>query len=261
MFDHHRRVIQRMAARFQADPTVLALLIIGSVARGDARADSDVDCYLVVTDEAYHARRAANQLTVDADDLCEYPHGHAGGRVLDLAYLHAVAARGPEPARFAFMHAIPALSRLPNIGELLAPIAVYPEHERTEKMISFASQLPVHLSYLELGEYSQNPYLLAQTAVELVLFGGRLILAHNRMLYPNRKWFLREFERAPEKPPGIIALARRLLQQPGIAVATTFCERILQFQPWPQPPEGVMARFQNDRELQWQHGGVPLADR
>jgi hypothetical protein len=71
---------------------------------------------------------------------------------------------------------------------------------------------------------------------------------------------MQEFERAPEKPHDIIPIARQLLQQPDIAVATTFCERILQFQPWPQPPEGAMERFQNDREMQWQHGGVPLAD-
>ncbi|HEU5012607.1 MAG TPA: nucleotidyltransferase domain-containing protein [Roseiflexaceae bacterium] len=260
MYGHHERVIRRMTERFQDDPAVLALIIIGSVARGDARADSDVDCHLVVTDDAYEARRAAHQLSVNADDLCDYPHGHAGGRVVNLGYLQDAAARGPEPVRFAFVHATPAFARVPDLDQLLAAIPRYPEHERTEKMISFASQLPVHLSYLVLGEYSQNPYLLAQTAVELVLFGGRLILAHNRMLYPNRKWFMQEFERAPEKPHDIIPIARQLLQQPDIAVATTFCERILQFQPWPQPPEGAMERFQNDREMQWQHGGVPLAD-
>jgi predicted nucleotidyltransferase len=260
MYPHHQRTIQRLIDRFAPDPSVLALIIIGSVARGDARADSDVDCLLLVDDPAYQARRAANQLLINADDLCDQPGGQAGGRVIDLAFLYDVAVRGPEPARFAFVRAIPAFARLPNLAELLAPVARYPEHQRTEKMISFASQLPVHLSYLQLGEYSQNPYLLAQTAVELVLFGGRLILAHNRMLYPNRKWFLREFERAPDKPDGIVELAMQLLTQPSIAHATTFCERILQFQPWPQPAEGTLARFQNDRELHWREHSVPLAD-
>jgi hypothetical protein len=261
MYPQHARTIRRLTERFGADPDVLALIIIGSVARGEAREDSDVDCYLVVTDAAYATREAAHALSFSADDLCDYPGGHAGGRVVDLAYLHDVAARGPEPARYAFTGAFPAVSRLPGLAELLEQIPRYPEAERTEKMISFVSQLPVHFSYLVLGEYSQNPYLLAQTAVELVLFGGRLILAHNRMLYPNRKWFLRELARAPEKPADLLDRATALLTRPGIATAGAFCDSVLQFQHWPQPPEGTMARFQEDRELHWRTGPAPLAER
>jgi hypothetical protein len=260
MYAHHQRTITRLTERFQDDSAVLALLVIGSVARGDARADSDVDTLLVVTDSAYDERRASGALTFDADDLCDHPDGHAGGRLIDQGFLREVAERGPEPARFAFVRAIPAIARLPELKDLLVQIPEYPERERTEKMISFASQLPMHLSYLELGEYSRNPYLLAQTAVELVLFGGRLILAYNRMLYPNRKWFLREFERAPDKPAGIVELARHLLVQPSIALAQAFCDQIADFADWPQPPEGAMARFQNDSELQWRWGRPPLAD-
>jgi hypothetical protein len=114
MYPHHQRTIQRLIDRFQPDPTVLALIIIGSVARGEARADSDVDCLLLVTDASYQARRAANQLSINADDLCDDPQGQAGGRVIDLAYLQDVAARGPEPARFAFVQAFPAFARWPS---------------------------------------------------------------------------------------------------------------------------------------------------
>src|SRR5215212_3329702 len=134
MYLHHQRAIQRMIGRFQPDPAVLALIIIGSVARGDARADSDVDCLLLVDDAAYQARRVANQLSINAGDLCDYPHGHAGGRVIDLAYLQDVVTRGPEPARFAFVQAIPAFARLPNLADRLGLIAQYPEHERAEKL-------------------------------------------------------------------------------------------------------------------------------
>jgi hypothetical protein len=150
---------------------------------------------------------------------------------------------------------------VPDLAALISRIPVYSERERTEKMIGFASQLPVHFAYMQLADYSQNPYLLAETAVELVLFGGRLLLAHNRILYPGRKWFMRQLECAPQKPAGLLALATDLLRHPGIAPAETFCAAIAAFNDWPQAPEGAMARFQRDRELLWRIGIPPLADR
>lgn len=137
---------------------------------------------------ADHARRVERgQLGFVADDLV--PDTHVGGAIVDVAFLYDAAERGPEPARYAFVNARPVFSRVAELDALLSRIPVYPEEERERKMASFASQLPVHLAYLELGEYSDNPWLLAQTSTELVLFGGRLILAHNRMLFPNRKQF------------------------------------------------------------------------
>ncbi len=260
MYAHHQQAIERLRDRLEPDPDNLALLIIGSVGRGEAHERSDLDCMLIVTDDEYERREAAGTLLLTADDLCAYPDGHAGAGLVRLQFVHDVAMRGAEPARFAFIGTIIAFSRIPHLDQLIARIPRYPEHQRTEKMMSFVSQLPVHLSYMRLAEYSRNPYLLAQCAVEIVLFGGRLILAHNRMLYPNRKLFLRELERAPDKPYGLIELATTLLEHPGIRSASAFCETILEFADWPQPPEGSMARFQHDRELQWWWGTPTLAD-
>ncbi len=69
MYAHHQQTIARLADRCQADPTMLALIIVGSVARGDAHAGSDVDCYLVATDAEYQSRLAAGTTGFHADDL------------------------------------------------------------------------------------------------------------------------------------------------------------------------------------------------
>jgi hypothetical protein len=263
MYAHHRRVVETMVDRVRADPDVLALIVVGSVARGDARADSDVDAYLVVTPEALHGRRSRNEVSFDASDLAtaQYPEGQAGGTIVDSAFLVEVAARGPEPARFAFTDALLAYSRLPGLEDLLARIPMYPQAERHDKLVGFASQLPVHLAYLRLGEYSDNPYLLAQPAVDLVRAGGRLVLAWNRLLYPGRKWFLRSLERAPDKPAGLLEHAERLLWRPSIEAAEAFCAVVSTFQDWPQPPEGAMARFQRDQEQSWLYSHLPLMER
>lgn len=254
MHEHHRRVIERLTERFVPDAEAVALLISGSVARGEARADSDVDAFLVVTDEAFARRRREHALSFEADDLCDYPNGHAGGEVIDLAFLREAVERAPEPTRFAFSGALVAFANVPEVAALAAGIAVYPETERHEKLVSFAAELPVHRSYLAFGEYSRNPYVLAQCAEQLVLFGGRLILAHNRRLFPGRKWFLRELARAPEQPAGLLELAAALLERPSIATSDAFCDAVLHFADWPSPTEGTWDRYRRNHQWRWREG-------
>jgi hypothetical protein len=188
------------------------------------------------------------------------PGGHVGGGIVELGFLVDAAERGPEPTRYAFTNARIVFARDERIAEVVRRIPVYQERERAEKMKSFVSQLPVHLSYLKLGEYSANAWLLAQTAVELVLFGGRLILAHNRILFPNRKQFMRALASASEKPDGIVDLAQGLMGAPSIARAKRFYDAVMDFRDWPVPTEGHWARFSLDRETNWRRGPTALAD-
>jgi predicted nucleotidyltransferase len=259
--EHHARAIEALRRRFEPRAEIQALLIIGSVARGDARPETDIDCCFVVTDEEFARRQRTLELSIHADDLADWEGNQSvGGGAVDFRYLRELAHRGPEPARFAFSDSKVVFSRAPDLMDLLAKIPVYPEIERLEKMRSFVSQLPVHLSYLVLGERSKNNWLLAQTAVELVLFAGRLILAQNRVLFPNRKQFMRAVALAPDKPDRFIQLAEELISQPTTEAAQGFYEAVMSYRDWPVPPEGHWARFSRDREMNWLNGPPALAD-
>ncbi len=260
MLETHRQIIDRMTQRYRADPDVLALIVIGSVARGDAHEHSDVDAIAILTDEAYARYQASGGSPLSAEELSGADHNGTNAAIRGRTYLRAAAERGPKPTRFAFVRTIVPFSRDPGIERLLGEIPVYPEHEREGKLASFASQLPVHLAYLRLGDYSEDPYLLTDTAHELALFGGRLLLAHNRLLYPGRKHFLRQLERAAEKPDRFMWLLRRLLRQPCIPTAEAFCEAVLGFRAWPTPAEGQGARYLGDRDLAWLHGPPALGE-
>jgi len=198
MTREHEEAIALARDRLTPDRDVVAMVVIGSVARGEAQERSDVDVVIVLTEDAARKRAARSELSFRPDDLGT--RIHVGGCFVDEGFLRDVADRGPEPSRFAFLNARLVFSRSPAIARVLERIPVYQEAERVQKMTSFASQLPVHLSYLKLGGYSRNAWLLAQTAVELVLFGGRLILAYNRILFPNRKQFIRVLATAPSSP-------------------------------------------------------------
>ena len=235
-----------------------ALIVIGSTARGDAHPGSDVDCAFVLDRDDREERASRGSLGIHgaaSDGRAEY-----GGEFTDIDVLRRTAELGPEPARFAYTDAIVAFSRIPDLASMLAAIPVYPEAEREEKMKSFVSELPVHLAYLKHAVYTKKEWLLAQTAVELVLFGGRLILAENRILVPNRKHFIAAIERAPRKPDGFVELARELAAHPSIPVAQRFYDGVMSFADWPQPAEGHWARFSRDRETNWRTARPALGD-
>ncbi len=187
MLEPYARAIARLTAELRDDLRYLALIIGGSLAKGRARPDSDVDVLIVATDEEAAARQAAGQIQWLNREVADWPGGYAEGKIINRQFLLDVAARGSEPARAAFTGAIIAFSRLPALAELLARIPVYPEAARASKMASFYAQVLIHTWYMAEAEKRQDAYLRTWAASQLVLFGGRLILAYNRRLFPYHK--------------------------------------------------------------------------
>lgn len=119
----------------------------------------------------------------------------------------------------------------------MSAILTYPQPQRHKTVVSCLQHLPHHLSFLQLGEYSSNPFLLSQRSYFIALFAGRLVLLHNDMLYPGSKQFLAQLEKAPEKPKDFLKLIQALLKEPTIANGEAVIDSVLQFTSWPQPTE------------------------
>ncbi len=260
MREHHQHTIDRLIAHFQTDPAFLALIVGGSIARGWEREDSDVDILLLANDEEYARRLAHRELHYFSIDFCNYPGGYVDGKIMDLAFLKEVSDHGSEPARAAFKGAILAYSHLPELEALLKDIPIYPESQRTAHIQSFFAQVQALLWYVGEAEKRNDNYLLRKMSADLVLFGGRLILAHNRILYPVHKWFMKELEQAPEKPDNFLPLADELMDHPSKQTADAFARCVLDFSSWDTPSEGWPARFMEDTEWSWRRGCSPIAD-
>ncbi|MFX1283021.1 MAG: nucleotidyltransferase family protein [Promethearchaeota archaeon] len=245
-FNHHKQIIYKLKQHFMDDPNVHALIINGSVARGSAGPESDVDFVLVVSEEEYENREHNNKIHFSCNSFCIPPCIAVNGSAKTVEMLKWLANNGSDVARYAFVQANIIFSKLSDLNRILEQITVFPTHDITEKLESFYSQVKMHYSYLEYGHYSQNTYVLYQTAVLLALFGGRMILTHNNMFYPGRKWFMTQLEEAKQKPKDFIYFTKELLQYPNLTNAKEFCDILLNFRDWPKPPEGWFNRFEKD---------------
>jgi len=60
-----------------------------------------------------------------------------------------------------------------------------------------------------------NRYTITRAASQLALFSGRLILAHNRTLFPYHKWLTRTLESVEDKPVELLSQIEALLEYPN----------------------------------------------
>lgn len=173
MYAHHRQTLEKLAEKLEQDPSCLAAITSGSVAKGTASETSDVDVHLVLTDEAYAEYERNDRLSYVDREVSTYEGGYADIKVINRRFLELAARRGNEPTRYAFTRAEVLFSRIPELDELVARIPVYPEENRERNLREFCAQIYLYgLHFAKQAGQKNDAYLLAHTAGQLVFLAG-----------------------------------------------------------------------------------------
>ena len=258
--DHHQRAIDRLADAYRDDPRYRALIIGGSVAKGYARDDSDVDFLIVATDDAFEEHQRTRDLFINRRDFCDYEGGFVDGKIINLSFLEELAKKGNEPSRAAFEGAFTAFSHIPSLDDLLQRIPVYPEAGHDDRIRAFYCMAFIQHWLLHEAERHGNRYTLLRAATQLALFAGRLILAHNRRLFPYHKWFYRTLKSVPEKPAGLMTYFDALLEEPRGDHATGLFELVRDYRDWGISDIEAYTWFMTDVEWSWMSDKTPMED-
>ena len=260
MHSHHRAAVERVTERLRADPELLALLLAGSLAHGFARAGSDVDLLLVVPDEVHEARRLAGDLQFSTAEGCDWPGGYVEGKYVSPGFLAKVAASGSEPARFAFQDARLLFARIEGLPATLAEITRYPVVDKAQRIARFHAQFEAWHWYAHEARKLGDRYLLGLAVSRTVLFGGRMILAHNEQLFPYHKWFLKVLEGVPERPAELMDRIAAVYDDPSENALLSLWGTIRNFRPWEGSDRPWSVQFMIDSELGWLEGRTPVDD-
>jgi len=261
MYKNHIKAIEKFVTSIENNPNILAVIVAGSIAQGRAKRNSDIDLYLVLSDKEHNKRSAKKDHLFYTKEFCDYKDGYFDGKCIDYQHLIDAAKMGSEPTRSSFAGAYVAHTKIGNLKKLLKKITTYPEKERKEKLLRFKAQLVAFNSYfIRQAEKRNDPYLLARSAAEIVLYGSRMILAHNRILYHHHKTLMEQLSKARKKPRGIKQMALDLLNSPSSKLSDRFTESIFNYTKWPDGPHWV-SLYLEDREWNWKSGIAPLEDR
>ncbi len=262
MFDHHKQTLKKLVGKLEKNPSCLAVITSGSVAQGTAKETSDVDVHLLLTNEAYEEYNRNNTLSYVDREVSTYEGGYADVKVINRRFLELAAERGNEPTRYAFTGSEVLFSRIPELGELVARIPVYPEENRDRNLRDFCAQIFLYAFYFAKEAAKKNDaYLLAHTASNLVFYSGRMILAYNRTLFPSHKALLDAVDAAEHKPKDFRRLAAELLQTPGADKSMRFAAKILTFYNHGLSFEQALGIYVLNNERSWAEQPPSLQDR
>ena len=262
MREHHQLAINNLIDYLRNRDEFLAIIVAGSIAKGTAKDSSDIDVYLVATDDEFNRRKQENNLFFFNEALCNYPGGYIDGKIINISFLKKAALHGSEPTRASFLGATVAFSRIPGIEEVIAQIPVYPESNRSKNLIDFYAQVLLYGNYFAIQALEQgNKYLATHSISNLVLFASRMILAYNRILFPCHKSLMNSVERAIEKPDYFIEGANELLHNPTKEKVADFVERISSFKDWGITYGQAVSVFVENNEWNWIDQEPPLQDR
>jgi predicted nucleotidyltransferase len=255
---HHEDALERFVARSSVDPEVLAVVVSGSLARGEERADSDIDLYLVVTEERWRRAFDAGLLMyVDREDI-----GYAGGyydiKLATLDYLDEAAERGDDPVRDSFAHSRIAHSTVPDLQERIESIRAVPDDQWDARMASFLAQARLYgVYFLGQGIARDDPLLTAHAAVHLATSACRALLARDRVLFAGPKYLLSTTAALPNLPDGFMDAVTDLVSTPTENAGRTLLDLLEAAHDWPLAEDNTLSTFILDNELAWRYRTPP----
>jgi len=255
---HHEDTLAAYVELVRDRPETLGVVFVGSACRGTERPDSDIDVYLVVTDEAFADADAEERLSYVNREAATYDGGYVDIKECCPRYLAAAVERGDEPARASFVGARVAYTTIPDLEQTIAAVTTLSDAEWRQRETSFISQMRLYGGYfLGQGVKLGDPYLLHWAAVHLVNAASRALLAHGRILFRGAKYERALLADLVDLPDGFLDLSANLLAAPTEEKGTDLMALVENFKDWGIPYEQSLSRFIRDNELAWLNGTLP----
>jgi len=250
MLKHHKESLLAMKEHYQNDDDVIALILGGSVAKGEERSDSDLDGMVIITDQAYKKRKAEGNLTDYVADKCTYQGGYFDIKYFNKSYLEAAAERGSDPTRNSFIKAKIIFSSDSDIEKIIERIPIYPKEKKHERIQLFYSILHYANGYFYNNAVKNNDhYMLDKCRFEIVYAGLRMLYAYNEVFFPCHMRLIEYTNHLSEKPDEIVELARAVSEKKDVESKNAFVDAVLGFTNW-----GVNAKnYVEKMEQTWQY--------
>ena len=254
---HHERVIEELAAAARADGS-LGLIVVGSVARGTARTDSDVDVYRVVDDAAFGALLGSDAVSWIEPLPDAWPGAYVDVKVVGRTLLRRAIGESDDPFRASLVGARVVHDPVGDLPELISRITSPPEARFAALARSFADQFGLFAGYfLPHAEHRGDPLPQRHAASRAALAAVRTVLAHDRVLFRGMKYQREQVLASPRGGRAAAEAVEALAEQATVAAAGHVAELLAGVGLTTEVDDPMLGRFIVENELAWFTGAMP----
>ncbi|MEI3846761.1 MULTISPECIES: nucleotidyltransferase domain-containing protein [unclassified Microbacterium] len=255
--EQQERALAAYVDSVRDEPGVLGVVLVGSVARGREREDSDVDVYLVVDDERFAAETARGRYAwVERRDL-DYPGSYIDIKLVSTTYLQTAIERADDPTRASFVGARVAWSELDGLADTVARIPVLPDDVWEERIRSHVAQARLYGGYfLRQAVERGDGFLRRHAGLHLALAAARAALAANHVMLPGPK-YVSKLMLTVDTPDGFVEAWSRVVDDPDTDSGRELLRILDEWLAGDLTPDETLSTFIRDNELAWLRGTVP----
>ncbi len=264
LWPHHEAAIASLIPELEQTDEAVALVIAGSLTKGWGRPESDLDGHLLINDDAMAARLKRDDLVFKpVGEHCDWDGGYFDLKCVTWGLLEEAADHAGEAYRASFSNAIVPWTKhnddQEKLDALIERITAYPEAGHAEKVMQLACHLEGIRWYAGEAEKRGDAYLMLWTTQRAVALASRLVLAHNRVLFPYHKWMLRSVASCQQKPDGFLEAVNAAVKTPSRATVEPVCDLALHWQDWGKPAQWWNPWIRRT-EWAWRYGPPALDD-
>jgi predicted nucleotidyltransferase len=255
MTEAQERTIALVIERAKEDQTIIGVILCGSLARDAGRPDSDVDLFIVVTDEAFQMRRTEKDYFWGThSDSAPYPV-EVDGKIVDKEFLRRLWINGNESIKSTFMDVSLIYSRDAELRSLLERKRDMVDGHKAEKIRKFYALMKSRRYTAD--DRAAGILLVKRCIFDTVYFACRLVLAHNEVLFPSVKNMEKELLRCPDKPPRFIELMHEVLEKSSSDKLAEFYDHVESFYSAYRFDDRLRKGYVLENELFWYFDTLP----
>ena len=255
--EQQERALAAYVDSVRDQPGALGVVLVGSVAQGREREDSDVDVYFVVDDDRFAAETARGRFAWIERKDADYPGSYIDIKLVSPSYLAAAIEKADDPTRASFLGARVAWSALPGLDETIARIVELPDDAWDDRVASFVAQARLYGGYfLRQAVERGDGFLRRHAGLHLALAAARAALAANHVMLPGPK-YISKLVRTVSTPDGFVDAWSRVVDDPDADSGSELLRVLDEWLGDRLAADETLSTFIRDNELAWLRGTVP----